>query len=229
MMKEIVVFGAGRIAEVVIELFHEDERYKVVGCTVDREYLPDHWRFSIPIYPFEEIEEFFTPENVSFFVALGYQQLNRLRTEKILAVKEKGFSLISFVHQYAQIPSSVVLGENCFIMNGVDIQPHVHIEDNVFLWNGALIGHHSVIESNCWIASHAVVAGGSTICRGSFLGVNCVVSNDIQVGAYALIGAQALVNKDVPEKGVIIQDRTPLFRLNSDQFLRIPSSFISTS
>ena len=77
-MKQIVLFGTGKIAEVLLYFLRNESDYEVVACTVHRTFLPgDTWQ-SLPVVAFDEVERLYPPATHAMFVALGYQELNAL-------------------------------------------------------------------------------------------------------------------------------------------------------
>ncbi len=78
--KKLVIIGDSAFAEIAYEYFTYDSEYEVVGFSVERDYLKKDTLFSLPIIPFDQIEEWFPPSETYFYAALVYTQLNRLRT-----------------------------------------------------------------------------------------------------------------------------------------------------
>ena len=136
------------------------------------------------------------------FIAIGYTQMNNVRTEKARVAKNRGYKLPSYISSRATIFTNLSELENCFILENNTIQPFVSIGNNVTLWSGNHIGHHSKIDDNCFITSHAVISGGVIVGNNSFIGVNATLHNHIEIAKYSLIAAGALVNKNTEEYGV---------------------------
>lgn len=220
-MKPIVIFGTGKIAEVILYFLRHHSERQVVACCVDRDFLPGTEWQGLPTVAFDEITQTHPPETHDVFVALGYQQMNALRSRKCDEARQLGYTLTSYVHPQAGLPADCVHGDNCFIMNQVLIHPRVTLGDNVFVWSGAMIGHHSSIGNNCWLTSCANIAGCVTVGDNCFFAVNSTISNSVQVGASCFIGANALITKCTGEGQVFLAESTKAFRLNSQQFLRM--------
>jgi sugar O-acyltransferase (sialic acid O-acetyltransferase NeuD family) len=218
---KVVMFGLGKIADVIHYYMTEESDLQVVGFTCDREYVHGSFSKGLPVVPFDEVERHFPPEDVRMFVAVGYQGLNELRAAKCAEAKKKGYSLASFVHKDAGVPIGTPIGENSCIMGQVCIQPKARLGDNVFIWSGAMVGHHSAIGDNCWITGRANIAGSVQVGRNCFFAVNATVTNDIRIGNRCIIGANTLVTKDLQDGQVVIERSSEVFRLNSDQFLKI--------
>ncbi len=221
-MKPVVLFGTGKIAEVLLECFRHHSDREVVAVTVDREYVTgDSWE-GLPLVAFDEVVERFPPDRFEMFVALGYQDLNGLRAKKVSEARQLGYALPSYVHPQSGLPVDCVYGENCFIMNQVLVHPRVTLGDNVFVWSGAMIGHHSTIGDNCWLTSCANISGVVSVGKNCFFAVNSTVGHGVTIGDDCFLGANSLVTKCAEAGQVFVVPPTERFgRLNSHQFLRM--------
>ena len=220
-MKKTVLFGAGKIADVIYYLMAEESDREIAGFTVDGDYVESDTFHDLPVVPFADVQKRFPPEDFDMFVALGYQNMNSLRQERISDAEKKGYSITTFVHPNSTMPAATDLGKNCFIMNDVLIHPWVKLGDNVFVWSGALIGHHSTIGDNCWITSNANIAGVVTAGRNCFFSINATIANNVTLGDRCFLGANCLVTKDLADGAVVIEKSSELLRLNSDQFFKM--------
>ena len=208
MKKGLVIFGTGEIAEVAHHYFSQDSIYKVIGFTVEREFLGETEFCGLPVVAFEDILKVFEPDSCSIFIALGYARLNQVRSRIFLECKSKGFSFASYISPSAYVAEGVSFGENCFVLEDNTLQPFVKVGDNVFLWSGNHIGHHSTIGNHVFISSHVVVSGGVNIGDYCFVGVNATFRDHISVGQRTVIGAGALIMKSTPEDSVYIEPAT---------------------
>jgi sugar O-acyltransferase (sialic acid O-acetyltransferase NeuD family) len=214
---QLVIFGAGEIAELAHFYFSRDSEHEVVAFTVDKEYRKSDSFLGLPLLDFEETQQRFAPDTYKMFVALSYAKMNKVRAQKYFLAKEAGYQLVSYVSSHCTFLSDHPVGDNCFILEDNTIQPFVKIGNNVTLWSGNHIGHESVIEDHCFIASHIVVSGHVHIQQYCFIGVNATLRNSITIAPETLIGAGAIIMKDTIEKGVYIPQRTELFKKRSDQ------------
>lgn len=220
-MKPVILFGAGKIADVLLYFLRNHSDRKVVACTADREHLPpDPWN-GLPVVAFDEVAAAYPPETHDMFVALGYHNLNSLRAQKCAEARAMGYALPAYIHPDSGLPKDCVYGDNCFIMNQVHIHPQVTLGNNVFVWSGAMIGHHSSVADNCWLTSGCNVSGVVTLGPNSFLAVNSTVAHSVRVGSDCFIGANALVTKCTGDGEVYLAEASKPFRLNSRQFLRM--------
>ena len=206
-MTKIVIFGTGLIAEVAHFYFTNDSEHQIASFTNGKEFINQPTFLGLPLVPFEEIEKYYPPGDYSLFIAIGYAKRNKIRAQRYLEAKQKGYRLETYISSKA-IYYGTPVGENCFIFENNVIQPFVTIGNNVILWSGNHIGHHSTIMDNCFISSHVVVSGATTIKENCFLGVNSTLRDNITVGKYTIVGAGALVMKDCPDYSLILPARS---------------------
>ncbi len=221
MSKPIVLFGTGKIAEVVHHFMVHEAGITVAAFTVDAGFVGDGKKEGLPVVDFASVEKQFPPDRFDLFVALGYHDMNALRAKKTAEAKAKGYALPSFIHPQSGLPKGTPIGENCFIMRDVHIHPKVTIGNDVFVWSGAIIGHHCTLGDHLWFTSGANVAGACTIGDNCFFAINSTVSHGVRIGRRCFIGANALVTKDMTDEQVVIAQSDKPIRLNTDQFLRM--------
>jgi sugar O-acyltransferase (sialic acid O-acetyltransferase NeuD family) len=220
MNKEIIIFGTGKIADVIQFYMREESNLPVRAFTVDRQYISAPEFNGLPVVAFEDVAALYPPDKYSVFVAVGYHDLNTLRAEKIKAVEAKGYEVISYIHPDSSVPRDLVHGKNCFIMNNVCIHPRVTLGDNVFVWSGAMIGHHSNVGNDCWFTSSCNISGNVTIGNNCFFAVNSTVGHSVQMGNGIFVGANVLIIKNVEDDKAIIKESDKPLKLTAKQFLK---------
>jgi len=220
-MKQVIIFGAGDIAEIAHFYLTHDSDCEVAAFTVDRDFIMEDNLHGLPVVPFDEIEEKYPPAGFTVLVAMSYAKLNALRTNKCIEVKKKGYNLISYVSSKATVWPGFKAGENTFIFEDNTIQPFVSIGNNVTLWSGNHIGHHSVIKNNVFIASHVVISGGVTVEENCFIGVNATIRDHVTIAINCVIGAGALILRDTKENGVYLAKEAELSRVPSNRLRKI--------
>lgn len=197
MPRPLVIFGTGEIADVAFYYFSHDSDRDIAAFTCDAASRKTDSFHDRPVVAFEEIERSHQPGQYDIFIAIGYSGTNRLRKEKYLAAKAKGYALPGYVSSKATLwCGRDAVGENCFILEHNNVQPYVRIGNNVTLWSANHIGHHSVIADHCFIASHVVVSGGVTLGERCFVGVNATLRDHICIGEACVIGAGAYIAGD---------------------------------
>ena len=201
-MKKVIIFGTTDFAEVVGYYLTKDSNYEVVCFTLDKAYIKDEKFNGLPIIEFENIENLYPPSEYSMFIAIGYNKMNKIREQKYIEAKSKGYELITYIAPRVSLYDNVEIGDNCFIFEDNTLQPFSKVCNNTVLWSGNHLGHHSVIGNNCFITSHVVIAGRVLIGNNTFIGVNSTIRDNIILGKENMIGAGSLILKNTEDYSV---------------------------
>jgi sugar O-acyltransferase (sialic acid O-acetyltransferase NeuD family) len=220
-MKKLILFGIGKIAEVVYYYAKEECGFDVVAFTADDAYINSDSFLGIPVIPFSEVEQRYSPADHDLFVAVGYHDLNKVRETKCTEAMAKGYHLVSIISPEAKVPKNVKVGHNCFIMPPAIIHPCVTLEDNVFVFSGAIVGHHTVLKNNCWVTSGCNISGNVTVGENTFLAINATIGHSVTIGKDCFIGSNALIIKNLDDEKVCFAESTRPIRLTSRQFLKM--------
>ncbi|HET9161519.1 MAG TPA: acetyltransferase [Caulobacteraceae bacterium] len=216
-MRELVIFGAGSVAEAVHWCLAEEGGRSVAAFAVDAEFRKADQVLGVPVVDFETIQQTHPPDRYEMFVAVGYAQVNKFRAAKCAQAQAKGYALASHVSPRAMVWPGLNVQPNTLIMEANVIQPYVTVGRNVIMWSGNHVGHHSAVEEDCFIASHAVISGNCRIGQGTFIGVNATLRDGISIGRHNVIGAAALILADTPDNGVFIGAATEMSRVPSNR------------
>ncbi|WP_277640150.1 acetyltransferase [Wolinella succinogenes] len=215
-MAKVIIFGIGQIAEIAHFYLTNDSEHEVVAFTVDREFKDKDSFHELPVVAYEDMVEKYPPNEYKMFIPISYKKVNKLRAEKFVDAKAKGYKCISYISSKATYYGTPV-GENCFIFENNVIQPFTKIGDNCILWSGNHIGHHSVIEDHCFLSSHVVVSGNVVIGESSFLGVNCTIADNVTIGKSNVIGSSAVIFKNTDNNSVYSPVETEKSRVPSSR------------
>ena len=216
-MEKVIIFGNSVYAEHVYFLLTHDSPYSVVAFTVDRDYIRQEKLFGLPVVPFDIVETLFSPSECNMIVSLGFQRVNRLREEKYIQAKIKGYNLINYICSKAITWPGMVMGDNCTIGEGGIINPFVKIGNNINIGCGTVIGHHSVIKDHSFISPGATLLGGVTVEEYCLIGANATIKEGVTIARDCIIGAGATITKSTREKQ-IYADRPPeLYPRRSDE------------
>ena len=214
-MADIVIFGAGQIADVARVYIDAHGEDRIVGFTVDTNYCMADTFSSKPLVPWERLESYFPPEQVKLLGPLSFRQLNEFRTNRYLEGKSRGYNFTSFIHPCSSVYAEKI-GENCFILENNTIQPFVEIGNNVIIWSGNHIGHHTKIEDNCFITSNNAISSNVIIEKGCFISGSVTVDYGLTVGSQSFLGINSTVRKDLSAESVLRhRNATPIAPFSS--------------
>lgn len=207
--RPIVIFGTGELAQLAHYYFSHDSNRRVAAFTVDEKYLSGSAYLGLPQCAFESIESAYPPDQFDLFVAIGYTGLNSARAQRCAMVKARGYRLATYVSSRASTWADLIVGENCFIMEGNVIQPFVRIGHHVIMFCSSVVSHHVDIGDNCFIGSEATISGGVRIGANSFIGVNATIREHVTIGADCIIGAGSLILRDTADGSGYLVSGTP--------------------
>ena len=194
-MKKIIIIGSGETAELAYDYFTRDSSYEVAGFAIENPGENEKIFCDKPVFNLKDIPDRFPCDKYTLFVAIGSKKLNTVREHFFKLYKSIGYDFATYVSSHAIVNPNVKVGENCFILEGNNLQYGVTIEDNCFLWSFNHIGHRTVIKENTFISSGVVISGFCTIGKNSFVGVNACVADEVAIGDYNFISLGAVVNK----------------------------------
>jgi sugar O-acyltransferase (sialic acid O-acetyltransferase NeuD family) len=208
-MKPVVMFGIGAFADQVRYYFHEESPYKVVAFTVEQKYIKEEKFYGLPIVPFETVEKEFPPSEYDMFIAVGYNNLNRLREKIFNEAKQKGYTMVNYVHPSAVLAKNFVMGENCYLLERVSTLPFSRIGNGVVMHTDCGMGHHCYIGDFCFFSAGCAIAAKVTFGPYCFVSIHTTFKPGIKIGHSVIIGTGALILEDAPDESVYIEQGTP--------------------
>jgi sugar O-acyltransferase (sialic acid O-acetyltransferase NeuD family) len=215
-MSDIVIFGAGQIAEVAKVYIDAHSEHRIVGFTVDAQYATADSFHDLPLVPWEDLESVFPPGQIELLGPLSYRRLNEFRRDRYLEGKRRNYRFASFIHPGSHVYTTDI-GENCFILEANVIQPFVKIGNDVIMWSGNHIGHHCVVGDHCFITSQVGIAGATRIGEGCFIGGQVGIIEGLTIGDACFLSAGVFVSKDLAPGSVVV-------RSSEDKVAPFPSS-----
>jgi UDP-N-acetylglucosamine acyltransferase len=123
--------------------------------------------------------------------------------------------------KYAGEPSTLVIGSDCTIREGVTLNPGTAggimtttIGDRCVFLANAHVAHDCRIGNNVILSNAAMIAGHCVIDDYVILGGGAGVHQFVRIGAHAFIGGMSAVENDVIPYGMAIGNRAHLAGLN---------------
>ncbi len=220
MAQEIILAGNAITAQILYSYLAADTRYRVVGVTVDDEFVSSGSVGDFKAVPMSGVAAACPPGKCRVVMAIGYNNLNRVRESVFDRLKGMGYTIETYVHPEARLHSQVPLGEGCVILPGAVIEPFVTVGANTMVWANVTLAHHCSVAEHCWIASGSVVSGQARVLRNTFVGVNATIVNAITVAEYNIIGAAAMVSKDTKPNSVHLSRSAEPLRYSSDDYVK---------
>jgi sugar O-acyltransferase (sialic acid O-acetyltransferase NeuD family) len=217
MAEKLVIYGNGQMAEYAHARFRRDARYEIVGFTVDRVVLREPVLRGLPIIPFDEIELRFPPDTTRMFVAVGPIQNNRIRADRYLEARRRGYGFVSYISPHAIIDHDTEIGENCSIGDNAVVAPYTRIGHDVRISAGAAIGHHCVLEDHCFIGVNCSVLGSVRIGARALVGAGAVIRDQVSIGEASIVGIGATIVRDVEPGSVHVAPEAIKLSIGSER------------
>ncbi len=197
------------IAKLACYYFLRDKKFDIVAFTVDAGHITSPSFMNLPVLPFEEITTRFPPSDYKMFIAIGPNSMNGLREKKFHEAKKKGYELPSYISDKAVCGSP--LGENCFVADGVVINPFAQIGNNNFFWEQCYISCDSVISDHCYFSPHSTLGTFCKVEPNCIVGTSASIKTRIQLAHHSLVGSCSFISKDTEAYGVYGEKSSTLF------------------
>lgn len=192
--KQVVIFGADKLAEVAEVHLTDDSCYEVAAFTVDEKYLNGRQDFlGKNLVPFEDLFKTYPADHYEIFVAVGR---NRSRAQVYDKCRQSGYKLAQYIDSSTPLRRGLTVGDNVFILGMNNIDPYVKIGNNTITWGGNHLGHHGRIGNNVFIASGVTIAGGCEIGDGSYIAIGANIADGVKIAPSCFIGMGASISRD---------------------------------
>ncbi len=216
-MARVVIFGQRDYAQQAHYYLTHDSPHEVVAFCVTADQRSSDTVFGLSLVAFEEVAEKYPPGEFHFFVPMSGRSMNRVRERFYRAAKALGYAMVSYISSRATVCHQDI-GENCLILEHVNVQPFGRIGDNVVIWCNVHVGHHSVIGDHATVISGAVVCGRCTVGSWSYVGANSVINDAVTLAEGTLVSIAAVVKGDTEPWGIYTGDPARRRRVRSDRF-----------
>jgi len=197
-MKNIIIFGAGDMAKIIMPIVETEKKYKIVGLFDDFKQIGLNVMGYKVLGTLKELKNFVANNNVyGGIVGIGDNYIRYKIVEKIKKIIPD-FKFITTIHASAVVSRSASIGEGTFICPGVTICNDVIIGNHCFIGPLSSFNHGCCMKDYSSISAGVHVAGNATLEKFVFLAVGAIVITHINIGEHTVIGAGSTVLKDIP-------------------------------
>ena len=221
---KIAIFGNGEIAEMADFYFSSDSEYQPEFFVIDDKFVKENKFMGKDIIPLSEYLRDKPENRKKIHVAISFSQVNENRKRIFNLLKKDNCNFVSYISSRAYVCKEVKIGNNCFILDGNNLQPYTSYGDNVMLWSGNHIGHRTRIGSHSYVSSHVCLSGFCKIGEANFFGVNSCMADYSETGYGCIIAMGAKVSGKIGDKSVIYTDSKMKIIDNEKSYERIAKS-----
>ncbi len=213
-MDSIVIYGDSDFAERIYLYIKLEKEINVLAFTNSRNFQTRDTIQGLSVIPFEQLKEVLSGENFKILIAVGYSNMNNLRSKIYEECVNAGFSIATYVSKTA-ILYSYNIGEGTIIMPNVYIGPRCSIgKCNIFASNSC-VAHDNIIGDFNFISSNVAVGGGASVLNNCFLGISATIRDSIVVEEYSLLGQATNMLYSTERYGVYVGNPARKIKDNS--------------
>jgi UDP-perosamine 4-acetyltransferase len=207
--KKVVIYGAGQLAALVVEILGCRHNVELVGFADDDADLAGQEVAGLPVWGgMKALAELRGAGVSGAIVSIGD---NRIRGQVAARLAELGFELVNAVDPTARIAASARLGKGNIIAAGAIVCTNALVGSNVYVGPGAIVSHDVSVGDNVLLSVGSILAGRTVVERGAFIGAGATVvpprmgqRHRLCVGENAVVAAGCAVLADVPANAVVV-------------------------
>ena len=196
MMHPVVIYGAGGLGSVVLDILRQRADRDVVGFLDSDPARHGTTHDGLPVLGgFDQITRLRWQGVQHVIVAIGD---NRTRQRIARRLRDAGMELDSAIHPLARIAPSARLADHAIVAARAIICPHARIAEHVVLGPAAIVEHDNVLEPAVHLEPAVRLAGGVRVGQRARLSIGACVIPGCRIGPDACVGPGAVVIRDVP-------------------------------
>jgi len=194
-MKDIIVYGSGGHAKVIIDIIEREEEYKILGLIDDNRKIGESV-FGYKILGDKQKLLELKKNIVGGIVAVGD---NFTRGQVVANIKEiiPDFCFISAIHPYATIARGVTIGAGSAVMAGAVINSGTTIGEHCIVNSNASIDHDCEVFDYAAVLPSATLGGNVKLGAFSVIALGANVIHGITIGGNTVVGAGSTVLDDL--------------------------------
>ena len=182
--ERIIIIGAGKGAEVIVDILLDDPDKEIVGLVDDKVKIFANYSFPVldcNIKTFPDSIDRNSYDAVIISIGADLRSM-RLRGEIYNNYSIRGLKFTNAIARSAEIRRGVTLGDGNIIGSECYIGSLTRIGNNNTISYGAYIGHHNIIGDSNLIGPGTVTSGSDNI------GSNCIIPAGVSMINRASIG-----------------------------------------
>ena len=194
-LTDVVIFGAGGHAKVVIDTCRSTGIWRPVAC-----FGESRWKEldGVPVEA-ESGATQWIERGISYaVVAIGNNRIReRVGDEAIRA----GFQLITVVSPFAYVSRTAVLGAGTVVMAGAVVQTEALLGEMCVINSGASVDHECRLGRAVHAAPHSTICGNVVAGDRAWIGAGATVIEGMQIAEDVFVAAGAAIVCDISRSG----------------------------
>ena len=209
-MQEIVIFGAGQHARVVVDAAEKQAKFKVVA------FVDDHKRERVWFdYPVWTHAEFRKSSVRAGLIAIGDNFVRKNQASDLVR-DWPSFDFVSIIHPSAVIARGAEIAGGSFLAGGTVVNTGSRIGAHVIVNTSSSIDHDCVLGAFASIGPGATVCGSVQVGETTAVGAGAVILHGKHIGSDTVVGLGAVVVQNIPDRTIafgnpceVVREREP--------------------
>lgn len=201
-MKNIVIFGSGGHAKVIVDIIEKQEKFNIAG------FIDGYQEKNTVIMGYRVIGDEFSLEEIIVsneiyggIIGIGDNSIRAKVRDKIIKIIPN-FKFLNCIHPKSILGKDVTLGVGNVLMAGAIINSSTIINNHCILNTNSSIDHDCLMSDFTSIAPNATIGGNVKIGDYSAIGIGVNIFHNINIGYNCIIGGGSLVCHDTKENSI---------------------------
>lgn len=196
-MKNILVFGAGGHAKVIIDIIEKQGIYHISGIIDDNKSVQGNIVCGYQVIGSLEELPNIKKDIYGGIIAIG-NNYQRAKVSSLITDILPAFKFITAIHPFTAIARCVTIGEGTVVMAGAVINTDSFVGKHCIINTRASLDHDNIIGDFATIAPNAVTGGNVKVGSFSTIALGANVIHGRTIGEHTIVGAGSTVVKDIP-------------------------------
>lgn len=187
----LIIFGNGLHANVVIDELDRLKKYKILG----KVNIKNKIKYKNKIFNIKDFCQKFKKNKIRGIVAIGDNQIRRRVVHEIEKMMPN-FKWETLISKNSIISKKTKIGYGSMIISGSVINTNSKIGRHCLINTRSIIDHDNIWEDFSSSGPGVSSAGSVKIKKNSHVGIGSTIKEKITIGENTLIGAHSFVNKN---------------------------------
>ena len=201
-MENIVIFGSGGHAKVVVDIIEKQGKYNITGF-IDSYRDKNTVTLGYKVIGGESSLREIVKRNEIYggIIGIGDNSIRAKVRDKVIKVIPN-FKFVNCIHPKSILGKDATLGVGNVLMAGAIINSSTRINNHCILNTNSSIDHDCLMSDFSSIAPNATVGGNVKIGDYSAIGIGANIFHSVIVGYNCIIGGGSLVCHDTNENSI---------------------------
>ncbi len=187
----LIIFGNGLHANVVMDELDRLKKYKILG----KVNIKNKIKYKKKIFKIKDFCQKFKKKKIRGIVAIGNNKIRKYVVHEVEKMMPN-FKWEKLISKNSIISKKAKIGEGSMIISGTVINTNSKIGRHCLINTRTIIDHDNTWEDFSSSGPGVSSAGSVIIKKNSHIGIGSTIKEKITIGMNTLIGAHSFVNKN---------------------------------